>query len=62
MDRLWKYLEARMPEKSSCKKTVNLKFSVNTAQMLIDRESKLCEKETRALADRIRAESEASNG
>ena len=42
MDRLWTYLEARMPECGEKKRTVNCKFTVNTARMLIKREKLLC--------------------
>ena len=41
MHRLWEYLEARMPEKGSRTKTVNCKFSVGTARMLIDAEKSI---------------------
>ena len=40
MNRLWEYLEARMPEKGSRTKTVNCKFSVGAARMLLENESR----------------------
>ena len=40
MDRLWRYLEARMPERGDRKHTVTCKFTVNTASMLIEAERK----------------------
>ena len=38
MDRLWTYLEARLPERGARTKTVNCKFTVNTARMLVEAE------------------------
>jgi 3-keto-L-gulonate-6-phosphate decarboxylase len=41
MNRLWEYLEARMPERGSRKRTVTCAFAVNTARMLIEAERKV---------------------
>ena len=38
MDRLWTYIEARMPERGEKTRTVNCKFTVGAARMLIDAE------------------------
>jgi hypothetical protein len=38
MDRLWTYLEARLPERGERTKTVNCKFSVGLAKMLVESE------------------------
>jgi len=38
MDRLWTYLEARLPERGERTKTVNCKFSVGLAKMLVEAE------------------------
>ena len=40
MERLYEYLEARIPETGSKQKTVNCKFSVGCARMLIDSEKR----------------------
>jgi len=39
MDRLWEYLEARMPKKGERAKTVSCKFAVGTARMIIENEA-----------------------
>ena len=44
MHRLWEYLEARMPEKGSRTKTVNCKFAVGAARMLIEEEKSIEER------------------